>query len=241
VICWRCGGKHYSTANVRYGTKACTVQCHCTKCGKDDHSTEHHDIYSDVQERRAARGAKAMAATSTQSDAPGHLFCLMARVATTTSTSLVASESLTLLLEEDDDPQIVMLVEDEHGTEFMFSDAMPDTLGHSGTIGKIKAAIGDRDQIVVDAADAFMHTPLPAAGAFAYLPPLPSAEGLAYFEQLQPVADLRAHGPIVIAQPPELSTNKSVKISSNLIKIDNCDEMVTCNDEPMTRDDQPRH
>ena len=105
----------------------------------------------------------------------------------------------------------------------------------------IKAAIGDRDQIVVDAADAFMHTPLPAAGAFAYLPPLPSAEGLAYLEQLQPVADLRAHGPIVIAQPPELSTNKSVKISSNLIKIDNCDEMVTCNDEPMTRDDQPRH
>ena len=102
MICWRCGGKHYSTANVRYGTKACTVQCHCTKCGKDDHSTEHHDIYSDVQERRAARGAKAMAATSTQSDAPGHLFCLMARVATTTSTSLVASESLTLLLEEDD-------------------------------------------------------------------------------------------------------------------------------------------
>ena len=55
---------------MRYGTKACTVQCRCTKCGKDDHSTEHHDIYSDVQERRAARGAKAMAATSTQSDAP---------------------------------------------------------------------------------------------------------------------------------------------------------------------------
>ena len=104
MICWRCGGKHYSTANVRYGTKACTVTCHCTKCGKDDHSAEHHGIYSDVQERRAARGAKAMAATSTQSDAPGHLFCLMARVATTTSTSLVASESLTLLLEEDDDP-----------------------------------------------------------------------------------------------------------------------------------------
>ena len=61
--------KHYSTANVRYGTKACAVQCHCTKCGKDDHSTEHHGIYSDAQERRAARGAKAMAATSTQSAA----------------------------------------------------------------------------------------------------------------------------------------------------------------------------
>ena len=63
----------------------------------------------------------------------------------------------------------------------LFSDAIPDTLGHSDMIGKIKAANGDRDRIVVDAADdAFMHTPLPAAGAFAYLPPLPSAEGLAY-------------------------------------------------------------
>ena len=107
MICWRCGGKYYSTANVRYGTTACTVQCHCAKCGKDDHSTEHHDIYSDVQDRRAARGAKAMSITSTQSDAPGHSFCLMARVATATSESLVASESLTLLLEEDDVPQIV--------------------------------------------------------------------------------------------------------------------------------------
>ena len=62
--------------------------------------------------------------------------------------------------------QIVMLVEDEHGTEFKFSDAMPDTLGHSDTIGKIKAAIGDRDRIDVDAAGAFLHTPLLAAGAF---------------------------------------------------------------------------
>ena len=147
----------------------------------------------------------------------------MARVATTTPTSLVASESLTLLLEEDDDPQIVMLVEDEHGTEFMFSDAMPDTLGHSDTIGKIKAAIGDRDRIDVDAAGAFLHTPLLAAGAFAYLPPLPSAEGLACLEQLQPVVDLRAHGPVAIAQPPELSTNKPGEINSNLIKIDNYD------------------
>ena len=150
-----------------------------------------------------------MAAISTQSDAPGHLSCLMTRVATTTSASLVASESLTLLLEEDDDPQIAMLVEDEHGTEFKYSGAMPDTLGHSDTIGKIKAAIiGDQDRIDVDAAGAFMHTPLLAACAFAYLPPLPSAEGLAYLGQLQPVADLRAHGPVVIAQPPELSTNK---------------------------------
>ena len=75
-----------------------------------------------------------------------------------------------------------MLVEDEHSTEFMFSDAMPDTLGHSGTIGKMKAAIGDCVHIAVDAAGAFMHTPLPAAGVFVYLPPLPSAEGLAYLE-----------------------------------------------------------
>ena len=130
-----------------------------------------------------------------------------------------------------------MLVEDEHGTEFKFLDTMPDTLDHSDTIGKIKAAIGDRDRIGVDAAGAFLHTPLLAAGAFAYLTPLPSAEGLAYLEQLQPVVDLRAHGPIVIAQPPELSTNKSGKISSNFIKIDNYDEMMMYNDEPVTRDD----
>ena len=137
----------------------------------------------------------------------------MARVATTTSASLVASESLTLLLEEDDGPQIVVLVEDEHGTEFKFSDAMSDTLGHSDTVGKIKAAIGDRDRIGVAAAGAFLHTPLLAAGAFAYLPPLPSAEGLAYLEQLRPVVDLRAHGPVVIVQSPELSTNKPGEIS----------------------------
>ena len=102
-----------------------------------------------------------------------------------------------------------MLVEDEHGKKFEFSDTMPDTLGHSDTIGKIKAAIGDRDHIDVDAAGAFLHTPLLAAGAFAYLPPLPSAEGLTCLEQLQPVVDLRAHGPAAIAQPPELSTNTS--------------------------------
>ena len=56
-----------------------------------------------------------------------------------------------LLLEEDDDPQIVMLVEDEHGTEFKFTDGMPDTLGHSNSIGNL-AAIGDHDRIDVDAA-----------------------------------------------------------------------------------------
>ena len=118
MICWRCGGNHYSTANVRYGTTACTVKCHCAKCGKDDHSTEHHGIYSDVQDRRAARGAKAMSITSTQSDAPGHSFCLMARAAATTSTSLVASSSPTLLLLDEDDGEIAVLVEDEGGSEF---------------------------------------------------------------------------------------------------------------------------
>ena len=52
---------------------------------------------------------------------------------------------------------------------------------------------------------------------------------------------LRAHGPVMIAQPPELSTNKPGKISSNLIKIDNYDEMVTCGNEPVMRDDRPCH
>ena len=129
-----------------------------------------------------------------------------------------------------------MLVEDEHGTEFKFKflETMSDTPGHSDTTGKIKAAIGDRDRIDVDAADAFLHTPLLAAGAFAYLPPLPSAEGLACPEQLQPVVNLRAHGPVVIAQPPELSTNKSGEINSNLIIIDLYDTMMMPNDEPVT-------
>ena len=52
-----------------------------------------------------------------------------------------------------------MLVEDEHGTEFELSGAMPDTLGHSDTTGKIKAAIGDRDRIDVDAAGSGGETP----------------------------------------------------------------------------------
>ena len=222
---------------------ACTVQCHCAKCGEDDHSTEHQDIRSDVQERRAARGAKARATTSTQSDAPGHLFCfcLMARVATTTSTSPVVSESPTVLLKEDDDPRIVMLVEDEHDTEFKFSGTMPDTRGHSDTIGKIKAAIGDRVRIDVDVAGAFLHTPLLAVDAFAYLPPVPSGEGIVYLEHLQPVVDLRAHGPVAIAGPPELSTNKTSKINSSLIKIDNYDTTMTLDDDPTTRYDIPHH
>ena len=81
-----------------------------------------------------------------------------------------------------------MLSEDEHGTEFKFSEDMPDTLGHSGTIGKIKAAIGDdRDRIVVDAADAFMHTPLK------------TNENIAdFFTKFQPVATFRTHRDILM-------------------------------------------
>ena len=57
------------------------------------------------------------------------------------------------------------LVEDEAGTEFKFSGFMPETLGHSGSIGNL-AAIGDHDRIDVDAADTdtFLHTPLLAVG-----------------------------------------------------------------------------
>ena len=75
------------------------------------------------------------------------------------------------------------------------------------------------------------------AGAFAYW----SAEGLACLEQLQPVVDQRAHGPVMTAHPPELSTNKSGEISPNLIKIDNYDEIMALEDEPVTQDDQPHH
>ena len=41
------------------------------------------------------------------------------------------------------------------------------------------------------------------------------------------MVDQRAHGPVVVARPPELSTNKSSKSSQNLIKIGNYDEMMT--------------
>ena len=174
-----------------------------------------------------------MSVSSTQPEKE-HLYCFMARVATP-ATPLVASSgipTLQLPFGGDDGDCGVTLVEDEAGTEFKFSDFMPDTIDHSGSIGNL-AAIGDRDRVNVDAADTdtFLHTPLLAAGAFAYWSP----EGLACLEQLQPVVDQRAHSPVVIAQPPELSTNKSGKISSNLIKIDNYDEMVTYNDESVCK------
>ena len=194
---------------MRYGTTACTVQRHCAKCGKDDHSTEHHDIHSDVQDRRAARGAKAMSITSTQSDAPGHSFCLMARAAATTSTSLVASSSPTLLLLDEDDDEIVVLVEDEDGSEFKFCGTMSDTFGHSDVIGKIETAIGDRSRIDCDlAGDGFMHAPL-TASSFAYLSLPPGPEGIEYLEYPQPVVGMHSHEPIAIAGSPDLSTNEN--------------------------------
>ena len=194
----------------------------CIGYDEDDHAEQYEDTqeYEQVQEH-----FKAMSVSSTQPKKE-HLYCLMARVATP-ATPLVASSgipALQLPFGGDDGDCGVTLVEDEAGTEFKFSDFMPDTLGHSGSIGNL-AAIGDHDRIDVDAADTdtFLHTPLLAAGAFAYWSP----EGLACLEQLQPVVDQRAHGPVVIAQPPELSTNKSSKSSQNLIKIGNYDEMMT--------------
>ena len=194
----------------------------CIGCDEDDHAEQYEDTqeYEQVQEH-----FKAMSVSSTQPEKE-HLYCLMARVATP-ATPLVASSGIPTLQQlfgGDDGDCGVTLVEDEAGTEFKFSDFMPDTLGHSGSIGNL-AAIGDHDRIDVDAADTdtFLHTPLLAAGAFAYWSP----EGLACLEQLQPVVDQRAHGPVVIAQPPELSTNKSSKSSQNLIKIDNYDETMT--------------
>ena len=55
------------------------------------------------------------------------------------------------------------------------------------------------------------------------------------------MVDLRVHGPVVIAQPPELGTNKPSEISPNLIKIDNYDEMMTLNVELVTRDNRSQH
>ena len=45
ITCWRCGGAHRSIG--------CNVPCRCTKCGKDDHSTAHHDLYEQIKNRRS--------------------------------------------------------------------------------------------------------------------------------------------------------------------------------------------
>ena len=69
----------------------------------------------------------------------------MARVATP-ATPLVASSgipTLQLPFGGDDGDCGVTLVKDEAGTEFKFSDFMPGTLGHSGSIGNL-AAIGEQ-------------------------------------------------------------------------------------------------
>ena len=167
------------------------MQCHCAKCGNDDHSTEHHDIYSDVQDRRVARGAKAMSITSTQPNALGQPFCLMACAATTTSTSLVASASPTLVLLEEDDGEIISLVQDECGTEFKFCDTMSGTLGHSDVISKIETAIDDRSRINRGLLGGFMHSPL-TDDAFAYLPPPPGLEHIEYLARPQSVVSMHS-------------------------------------------------
>ena len=84
-----------------------------------------------------------MSVSSTQPEKE-HLYCLMARVATP-ATPLVASSGIPTLQQlfgGDDGDCGVTLVEDEAGTEFKFSDFMPDTLDHSDSIGNL-AAIGD--------------------------------------------------------------------------------------------------
>ena len=92
-----------------------------------------------------------------------HFYCLMARVATP-ATPLVASSgipTLQLPFGGYDGDCGVTLVEDEAGTEFKFSDFMPDTIDHSGSIGNL-AAIGDRDRVNVDRAN-LKHLVLPTS------------------------------------------------------------------------------
>ena len=135
----------------------------CIGYDEDDHAEQYEDTqeYEQVQEN-----FKAMSVSSTQPKKE-HLYCLMARVATP-ATPLVASSGIPVLqlpFGGDDGDCGVTLVEDEAGTEFKFSDFMPDTLGHSGSIGNL-AAIGDHDRIDVDAADTdtFLHTHTAARG-----------------------------------------------------------------------------
>ena len=180
-----------------------------------------------------------MTANSTQSHAPApeRLFCLMARVATTTTTaSLIASASPTLLLEEDDDHGVI-LVEDEHGTEFKFSDVESSAISLSGVaIGEIEAAVeeavGDRDRVDCDFADAFPHAPL-TVDELAYLPLPPSAEGLVYSGYVDP----RSHGQNATKNELKLIENEVGKVGSNLVKIDDFNAMMTLDYAPMTHND----
>ena len=49
IVCWRCGGNHFSTSRTGAG---CEVPCHCDICGKDDHATAHHDKYAEVKKKQ---------------------------------------------------------------------------------------------------------------------------------------------------------------------------------------------
>ena len=179
-----------------------------------------------------------MTANSTQSHAPApeRLFCLMARVATTTTAPLVASASPTLLLEEDDDHGVI-LVEDEHGTEFKFSDIESSAIGLSGVaIGEIEAAVeeavGDRGCVDCDFADAFLHAPL-TVDELAYLPLPPSVEGLVYSEYVDP----RSHGQIATKNELKLIENEVGEVGSNSVKIDDFNAMMALDYAPMTHND----
>ena len=181
-----------------------------------------------------------MAANSTQSHAPApeRLFCLMARIATTTPTaSLIAPASPTLLLEEEDDAHGVILVEDEHGTEFRFSDIEPSAISLSGVaIGEIEAAVeeavGDRGCVDCDFADAFLHAPL-TVDELAYLPLPPSVEGLVYSEYVDP----RSHGQIATKNELKLIENEVGEVGSNSVKIDDFNAMMALDYAPMTQND----
>ena len=103
IICWRCGGNHYSTASARFGTPACDVQCHCSICGADTHATEHHDQHEAAMARRNARAnrdsAVAYSATATTHEDTQHLFCLVAVSSTDSKDDWTTQQPITIGLD----------------------------------------------------------------------------------------------------------------------------------------------
>ena len=162
----------------------------------------------------------------------------MARDAATTPESLIAPTSSTLLLDEDDGDCLgVVLVEDEYGTEFQFSDDEPDAISHSGMADFINEMGGHCGRVDRDFSDGFTHAPF-SVSEFAYLPPPPGVEDLIYLEYPQPVFDLRSRGLTTTAQSPGLASSNSINFEQFLdnhdVSMTHNDELVTWHDETMT-------
>ena len=124
MVCWRCGGNHRATADLRRGIEACTVPCVCTICDATDHATKFHDKYVKAKQNAAARSklrdddkkiaAKAFVATETEEK---KAYCLMAQ---TKVPVIMRPTHVTLTVVDDDNGEPVGEAEVmRHSTEVM--------------------------------------------------------------------------------------------------------------------------